>query len=109
MRVNRTENNPAQAAEASRAGRPERAEHAKNAKKTDKPAEAAENGDVSASISGKAREFSKAKAIAAETPDVREEKIAELKKRIAAGKYKIDDNAVADRLVDDHIAMHEIG
>jgi len=29
--------------------------------------------------------------------------VAELKKRIAEGKYKVDANAVADRMVDEHL------
>ncbi len=50
--------------------------------------------------------MAKAKAVAGETPDVREEKIAALRSRIAAGKYNVDADAIADRMVDDHIAMH---
>jgi flagellar biosynthesis anti-sigma factor FlgM len=36
---------------------------------------------------------------------VREEKIAALKARIAEGKYKVDADKVADRMVDDHLQM----
>lgn len=56
-------------------------------------------------ISEKARTMAKAKAMAKNAPDVREQKIAELKKRIASGAYKVDAEAVADRLVDDHLQM----
>lgn len=57
-------------------------------------------------ISPKAREFAAAKAIATQTPDVREEKVAALKRRIAEGKYEVDAMKVADRLVDDHLSSH---
>ena len=54
-------------------------------------------------ISEKAKDAAKAKAIAAQAPDVREAKIAELKKRIAEGKYQVNPEALADRMVDEHL------
>ena len=39
----------------------------------------------------------------------REAKIAELRKRIAEGSYHVDSKAVADRMVDDHMKMADIG
>ncbi len=63
-------------------------------------------GDVKADISPKAKEMAqemaKVKDLAAQAPDVREEKIAELKRRINQGQYKVDADAIADRLVDEH-------
>jgi len=55
-----------------------------------------------AEISDKAKGFAKAHAVAAATPDVREDRIAELKKRIAAGEYKIDTDAVAEKMLSEH-------
>lgn len=72
-------------------------------------AKAADSGDANTEISAKGKEFAKAKAIANEAPDVREEKIAALKARIAEGKYKVDADAIADRMVDEHIKMHGVG
>jgi negative regulator of flagellin synthesis FlgM len=63
----------------------------------------AASGDAKAEISAKGKEFAKAKAIANNAPDVREEKIAALKKRIAEGHYKVDADAIADRMVDEHL------
>jgi negative regulator of flagellin synthesis FlgM len=64
---------------------------------------------VNASFSARSKDLAKdmetAKAVAAQTSDVREEKVAELKRRIAAGKYNLDTNAIADRMVDDHLEM----
>ena len=54
-------------------------------------------------ISSKGKEFAQAREVAAKAPDTREDKIAELKQRIAGGSYKVDAKAVSDKLVDEHI------
>ncbi len=56
-------------------------------------------------ISDRGREIAKAKTEALSAPDVREAKIAELKSRIDAGRYKVDADAVADRMVNEHLEM----
>jgi flagellar biosynthesis anti-sigma factor FlgM len=63
------------------------------------------NSDVKTEISSKSKEFANAKALANSAPDVRADKIAELKRRIADKSYKVDSAAVADKLVDDHLRM----
>lgn len=63
------------------------------------------NSDVKTEISSKSKEFANAKAVANGAPDVRAEKIAELKRRIAESSYKVDNEAVADKLVDEHLRM----
>ena len=60
---------------------------------------------VKPELSSKAKDMATAKAVATQAPDVREEKIAELKLRIAAGKYEVSPQAVADRMVDDHLEL----
>jgi negative regulator of flagellin synthesis FlgM len=91
------------------------AAQANHSKKTDKANTAAEGrsqpripteieGDMRPQISDKARELSTAKKVATMAPDVREAKIAELKERIAAGRYHVDPKVVADRLVDEHLS-----
>jgi negative regulator of flagellin synthesis FlgM len=93
---------------------------ASSAKKADAAKKTEKKGPVSATellgspaasteISGKAKEASKAKAIATQTPDVREDKIAALKARIADGSYKVDSKAIADKLVDEHLASAAAG
>ena len=62
-----------------------------------------------AEISGKAKEAAQAKAVATATPEVREERIAALKQRIADGTYKVDSKAIADKLVDEHLASAAAG
>lgn len=71
-----------------------------------KSARVASEGDAKSEISPRAREFAAAKAIASQTPDVREEKVAALKRRIAEGKYQVDAAKVADRMVDEHLSSH---
>jgi negative regulator of flagellin synthesis FlgM len=61
-------------------------------------------GDTRPEISARAKELASAKAAATNAPEVREAKIAELKERIAAGKYNVDPKAVADRMVDEHLS-----
>ena len=61
-----------------------------------------ENVDAESNISGKAKEFAQASEIATNSPDVREAKIAELKRRIANNEYNVKPEDVADRLVDEH-------
>ena len=60
-------------------------------------------------ISDKAKEASKIKAAASAAPEVREERVAALKQRIADGNYKVDSKAIADKLVDEHLASAAAG
>ncbi len=87
-------------------------------KKTDKSVKADRAGQVEklakeqsssvpakSEISSAGKEFAKAHAVASATPDVREDRIAELKKRIAAGDYKVDADAIADKMINEHASM----
>lgn len=106
MRVNQSPSNPVQGGDSKKTEKSSAAQgpQAAQAKRTDKAeAKAAAAGSAKAEISGKAKEMAQAKQAAADAPDVREEKIAALKARIAEGKYKVDAEAIADRMVDDHL------
>ncbi len=106
MKVNQAGNSSVQSTETSAAKRTGKANANGAGKAAEKnPAAATSSESVNAKISTKGKEMVRAKAIATQTPDVREDKIAELKKRIAEGKYHVDSDAVADRLVDDHMQM----
>ncbi|MEJ2656516.1 MAG: flagellar biosynthesis anti-sigma factor FlgM [Desulfobacterales bacterium] len=50
-------------------------------------------------LSTASKETQMAKKIIESEPDVREDKIAELKQRIESGNYTIDNKAVADKMV----------
>ena len=54
-------------------------------------------------ISSHAKEAARAKSIAKGAPDVDEEKVARLKAAIHNGSYKVDSDAVASRMVDEHL------
>jgi len=86
--------------------RADKASGEKDAKSSDRVSGTEIEGDTRPEISSKARELASAKAVATSAPDVREAKIAELKERIAAGKYNVDPKAVADRMVDEHLSSN---
>jgi negative regulator of flagellin synthesis FlgM len=56
-------------------------------------------------ISDRAKEMSQAKALAQSAPDIREDRVAKLKEQISQGKYEINAEAIADRMVDEHLGM----
>jgi negative regulator of flagellin synthesis FlgM len=111
MRVSQTSGNTQ--AQATETHSTEQAQHASKSKNTKRGALAQENSPAHASvnteISTRAKEFGRAKSIAMNTPDVREEKIAALKKRIAEGRYQVDSAALADRIVEEHLDTAEMG
>ena len=53
----------------------------------------------------------KAMDIALQTPEVREDRVAELKKRIAEGSYKVDSGKIADGMIRETLFdyLHETG
>ncbi|MGK5082220.1 flagellar biosynthesis anti-sigma factor FlgM [Bdellovibrionota bacterium FG-1] len=116
MRVDQTASSQVQSHEAHTTKKSEKtdkaaAAHGKKAERAHagELAEKASEGDAKTEISGRAKEMAHAKAAATDAPETREEKIAALKARISASKYKVDNDAVADRLVDDHLQMSGIG
>ena len=59
--------------------------------------------DTIVNLSTASKEAQTAREIIASEPDVREDKVAELRKRIESGNYNIDNKAVADKIVDSFI------
>lgn len=55
--------------------------------------------DDRVSLSPQAREILKAQQSLASLPDVREDKVAEIKSRIEAGDYRIDSDAIAEKMI----------
>jgi negative regulator of flagellin synthesis FlgM len=109
MKVEHSRNNPTQNNESVNAKQSGRANAAQEAKKSEKTtaseSDRSTHSGARTEISAKAKEFAAAKAAATEAPDVREDKVSDLKRRIADGSYKIDTESVADRMVDDHLRM----
>ncbi len=52
-------------------------------------------------LSERAKDIQKAKEIALNTPDVRTEKVAELKDQIEKGKYRVDSKDIAEKMLKD--------
>lgn len=59
--------------------------------------------DTIVNLSQTLKETQLIKEIISSEPDIREDKISELKEKIESGKYTIDNDAVADKLVDSFI------
>lgn len=62
-----------------------------------------DKSDFNVALSDKAKEISEARIkaldIARNTPDIREDRVADLKKRIEAGEYKPDAGQIADGMM----------
>ena len=56
--------------------------------------------DTIVNLSTVSKEVQTAKEIIASEPDVREDKVAELRAKIESGNYTVDNKAVADKMVD---------
>jgi negative regulator of flagellin synthesis FlgM len=59
--------------------------------------------DTIVNLSQTLKETQLIKEIISSEPDIREDKVSELKQKIESGTYTIDNNAVADKLVDSFI------
>lgn len=57
----------------------------------------------SVEISKIGRDYQAAKAAAEKAPDIRVDRVADIKKRMEAGTYKIDMDALAGKLLDGYI------
>lgn len=57
----------------------------------------------SVEISDNARMMKQANEIVSQTPDIRWDKVEELKQKIKAGAYHVDAAAVADKLIEEHL------
>jgi negative regulator of flagellin synthesis FlgM len=114
MRVNNTGTNGVQGSDvssASESGKTAKTRHVRHGEKHGETssAAAADPSAAKVELSGRGRDALAARAAAQGAPDVREDKIAELKKRIAAGGYKVDADAIADKMVSQHLETSEMG
>jgi len=65
----------------------------------------AAGGSAKVELSTRAQDLARAKELATPSNDIDEAKVARLQKLIDAGEYKVDAEAIADRLVDEHSKM----
>jgi len=54
-------------------------------------------------LSSRAKDLQKVSEILKKTPDVREEKVSELKAKVANGTYQVKSKDVADKMVNEHL------
>lgn len=104
MRVTQTGSNQVQGTEVAQTRSATKSQQAKATDKSGTSSGASSTEGARAEISAKGRELARAKDVAMSAPDTRDDKIAELKRRIAAGSYQVDAKAVADRMVDEHLS-----
>ncbi len=112
MRVSQSGSNSVQGSEISQAGKAKATQGAKkvdHSQNAEKEAKVGSGESVKAEISSRGKEMARAKEVANSAPDIREEKVAELKRRIAAGKYNVSPEAIADKMVDEHLKTADMG
>lgn len=91
----------------------EKADKAKGARGADKGGDiksmldtkSADAGASKVDLSSRAQDMKKIKAAAMAAPDVDEAKVAKFQKMIDEGTYKVDAEALADKMVDEHLAF----
>lgn len=69
------------------------------------PSDTLKNASVKTDVSDRAKDMARAKQLASDAPDVREDKIREIKEKIQNKQYSVKASDIADRLVDDHIRL----
>ena len=62
-------------------------------------------GSAKVDLSDRARDVKRAKSLATPDDSIDEAKVARLQKLIDEGKYKVDADAIADRLLDEQMKM----
>lgn len=101
--------NSVDGAKAERADRSAKAGDAKPALESTDPGAKLEGvGASRVDVSPKAQEARRIKELVNSTPDVDAAKVAKFRQLIDEGKYKVDAKSVADRMVDEHLAMEDL-
>ena len=85
-------------------GRADAANLKKDISSVNKANNKAIQGNANVQVSERAQMMQKAKDIASDT-SIDEAKVARLQKLIDEGKYKVDANSIADKLVDEHLLI----
>lgn len=103
MKVSQNVNSGVRSTETSQTKKSEAPSKSNSAESSRAPVKTEIAGSYNADISDKAKEMALAKKTAEGAADIREAKIAELKRRIANKEYNVKPDAVADKLVSDHL------
>ncbi len=110
MKVNSTANPRVQSTQSEKIQKSDQASRTEKLRQIEKAKQeyktpASSSSSTNTEISATAKDAAKAHAVAASTPDVREDRVAELKRKIAEGSYKIDSDAIAEKMIGEHSAM----
>ncbi len=70
---------------------------------TKKPRHSSPHNSDQVQLSSRSKEFNRIKEVVENTPDERENKVAELKASIQDGSYSVDSEAVAQNMIQEHI------
>lgn len=100
---------PSAANQTAEAAKSSKATGAEGALATNVKAKTTSTADLGSSskveLSSRAQDIKKAKELATPSGDIDEAKVARLQAMIDAGKYKVNAEAVAERLLDEHTKM----
>lgn len=102
MKVNPSTTQSAQSSETSSSKKASRSSAASESSSANRSSKLSDS--YKAELSDRAREMSHAKAAANSTPDVREDRVAALKRKIADGSYNVDADAIAEKMFDEHMS-----
>lgn len=105
MKVSNKTPNPMQNAEAAKLTKSQTGSVDKKKSGAASGFDAVAGSSAKVDVSSRAQDLKKAKELATPSQDIDEAKVARLQKMIDEGKYKVDAEAVADRLVDAHLDM----
>lgn len=97
--------NPSSTLDAGKTGKADAAVAQKNIQSGGAKSKADVKSAANVNVSERAQMMAKAKEIASSPMSVDEAKVARLQKMIDEGKYKVDADAIADRLVDEHMTI----
>ena len=110
MRIPGNEGNPQVSGSGKAEAHPEaskiKASGVKRSEPQTAPAGGSASSDDSVKISGRAREIQLAHEAARAAPEVRSDKVAQLKKQVASGNFKVDSGAVAEKLLAEEFNIH---
>ncbi len=103
MKVSNKISNPMQNAEAAKLTKTVADESGATKSRKSVGASAFDGRSSNVDLSARSQEIKKAKDLATPSGSIDEAKVARLQKLIDEGKYKVDAEDIADRLVDEHL------
>ena len=107
MKITPNSTNPMPTTETSKAGKASGADAAMGALSKREPSTADLKSSSRVELSSRAQDIKRAKELATPDGSIDEAKVARLQAMIDAGEYKVNADAIAERLLDEHSKMPE--